>query len=256
MENYNVIQNEYTEYHNFLKSYFQILDSKKIQNTKSLTIREYYFLFKYALENGDSKLFLELSSLSIQKTAHDHNNYYLSNILSIYFHYYFSHGNEKGVSDIIKMDPSLLSLCSHERHKIKYDVLKWWNRFRYHFENNTSCQEMNVEYDKIMDRLYALLDEHRTMKKDAKNAYQMLRDHIFYFKMGLFRSSIQVMTYKCIKWFKQCGLSKEYMKKLSHRMKYIQQEYETHKKVFLGIHWDDQNEPENHVLYFYPKMDI
>ena len=108
-----------------------------------------------------------------------------------------------------------------------------------------------------MEQIYEMLDQHRTLEKTSANAYQMIRDHIFYFKMGLFCNDISVMTYKLKKWFSKCGLSKAFEHKMNHRIQKVKEDYEKYKRVYLGIMWDDfihsdKDTINENIMYFIP----
>lgn len=173
------------------------------------------------------------------------------------FHYYYSHGDITKVKEVVflmnKED------ISYQRHFLKMLVLEWWfNEYVPYINNNNNnnnnnndniiFHSMNNSYKNIMLKIYEILDIHRTLEKTTKNAYQMIRDHIFYYKMGLFENSIEVMNGKCRKWFMKCNLEKNYMKELNKRIHYIQCDYEKYKKVYLGIYWDDIDYNETNTL--------
>lgn len=197
----------------------------------------------------------EIFNTFIQNLKNNEKQIYYSGL----FHYNYSHGNIYRVKEIIYlMDKEEIS---YQRHFLKLSVLEWWyseyvpyvnicnnhnNNNNNELENINSTQlqtekynSMNDSYKNIMLKIYEILDNHRCLEKTSKNAFQMIRDHIFYYKMGLFENPIEVMTGKCRKWFLKCNLDTLYMKELNKRIKYIQSDYEKYNKVYLGIYWDD-----------------
>lgn len=208
-----------------------------------------YNKLKKALESNDSILYIKymnLYNMSINQIQYVSK---IDDILSIQFHYEFSHGNYENVKNILKKMDKLS--VSYERHYLKFLVLEWWI-FDYN-QDNRNWDIVLEKYNLIMNKIYALLDKHRHLEKKNKNAYQMIRDHIFYYKMGLFQNSIDVMDMKCKKWFKKCDLEPQFYTKLLKRIEYIHQEYRMHNKVFLGIKWDNVDTKQNeNIVYFIP----
>lgn len=171
--------------------------------------------------------------------------------LSIQFHYEFSQGNHDAVRRILsRMDRDT---TSYERHKLKLDVLEWW-LFDYmpHKHGTVPYDVVHEKYQLIMQRLYEMLDRHRQLEKDNRNAYQMIRDHVFYFKMGLFKHSLSGMVRKCKKWFVLCGLGPVFYKKLMTRIRYVCEEYATYGRVCIGVRWDDTDTTRETVMSCVP----
>lgn len=229
----------------------------------------YLFIQKIGecIKNGNSEF--------IKKCLNQSSNYSIFNTFinnlknnekqiyySSLFHYFYSHGNIHKVRDILELMNK--DDISYHRHYLKFLVLEWWYNFYIPYiifknnhseiinelDNNESNKElineyknklelMNISYKNIMNKIYEILDKHRCLEKTPKNAFQMIRDHIFYYKMGLFENSIEIMNAKCRKWFLRCNLDKIYMKELNKRIQYINQDYMKYNKVYLGIHWDD-----------------
>lgn len=183
------------------------------------------------------------------KTEHDKYILY-----SIQFHYFFSHGDYESLKNVLpKMNKND---TSYIRHKIKFDVLHWWIHDYVPFTKGNMSHEVVMEkYNTIMASIYSMLDSHRSLEKTNSNAYQMIRDHVFYFKMGLFCNDIQVMTYKLKKWFLKCDLPKEFLNKMNVRIDKVKEEYNKYNRVYLGMMWDDipfHDKLDENIIYFVP----
>jgi len=194
-------------------------------------------LYEYCKEG-----ILNCSSDKIHKAYSIYNKYdieylknhkYYNEIVDILFHYEFSHGNIEKCENYLSIMNANTS--SYQRHYIKYMVLKWWLYSKTDLINRNN----DLVYKNIMNEIYKMMDIRREEVKTDRNAYLSIRDHIFYFKMGLYVNHWEKMKHKCIKWFRKCNYPKIYEQKLIQRIYYIKDEYHQYGKLYLGVLFDD-----------------
>jgi hypothetical protein len=160
------------------------------------------------------------------------------NIFCLFFHYEFSHGNlEKCEKFISLMDSKSMS---YERHYLKYRVLNWWINQRCSLNRKS-----DTIYNEIMSDINKMLDKKLSIIENEANAYQIIRDLIFYFKIGLYNTPFDIMKHRLINRFRMFDIynSIDFEIKLLQRIDYIEREMieETNGMLYVGIVFDDIN---------------
>lgn len=198
---------------------------------------EYFQKAYYLLNQYNRNFFIKFNKTSNQES----NQKFLKsfdNIFCLFFHYEFSHGNlEKCEQFISLMDSNTMS---YERHCLKYRVLNWWI--------NQRCvlnRKQDTIYQELMIDIFNMLNKKMYIELNDKNSYQILRDLIFYFKMGLYNTPFDIMKQKTINRYRlyQINDSILFEIKLLQRIDYIENELinETNGLLYVGIIFDDIN---------------
>jgi len=129
---------------------------------------------------------------------------------------------------------------SYERHYLKYRVLNWWINQR-----SALNRKSDTIYNEIMLDIIKMLDKKMCINDNNANAYQIIRDLIFYFKMGLYNTPFDIMKQKTINRFRLYDIydSIDFEIKLLQRIDYIELEMieETNGMLYVGIVFDDIN---------------
>lgn len=160
------------------------------------------------------------------------------NIFCLFFHYEFSHGNLEQCEKFISLLDS--NSMSYERHYLKYRVLNWWINQR-----SSLNRKSDTIYNEIMLDIIKMLDKKLCLEEKEANAYQIIRNLIFYFKMGLYNTPFDIMKQKTINRFRLYDIydSITFEIKLLQRIDYIELEMieETNGMLYVGIVFDDIN---------------
>lgn len=208
-------------------------------------LSDIYHLCKQAISTGKSNYIIDAYKLYHQiNIQHYLYKKYYNEIIDILFHYEFSHGN------IIQCENYLSMMRSHSpsyhRHYLKYKLLKWWIYDKTDLVNRVNDQN----YQNILLEIYKMMDERRNEEKNNRNAFLCIRDHIFYFKIGLYVNSFQKMKHKCCKWFNLCNYDKSYEQKLLQRIHYIYEEFNDTGQIYLGSIFDNIDDNNDNVIRF------
>jgi hypothetical protein len=225
-------------------------------------IFQIYNCCRYGFENKCSKSIIKAYEIAEEinfKLYHTHKLY--DEILNIFFHYELSNSNIYNCDIIISYMNK--NTDSYQRHILKYEVLDWWIDLSENIDLNDNIKynrKDDIRYKEIMNNIYDLLDKRRNIcnktQKD-KDMYQLIRDHIFYFKMGLYVNSFDKMVHKCIKWFMRTDIDKivlhKYKSKLLQRIKYIKEDLNKYNYVYIGILFDNilnQNSDDKYIIKY------
>jgi hypothetical protein len=159
-------------------------------------------------------------------------------IYCLFFHYEFSHGNlEKCDMFLSLMDNSTMG---YERHYLKYCVLNWWINERV----LTNRIEDKV-YNHLLSNINKMLDNKLHIEVSEKNAYQIIRDLIFYFKVGLYTKSFNTMKQIVIDKFRRYYIIDpiKFEIKLLQRINLLYNEINdiTNGYIYLGVIYDDMD---------------
>lgn len=234
------------------KNNFNVRYSKSIEHI----IYDIYTNCKYGFENKCSKSILkayEIAEIINFKTFISHKLY--DEIINIFYHYELSNANIDNCDILLTYMNN--NTDSYERHILKFNVLDWWIDLT-DTKDIEYCRRKDKRYNEIMLDIYVLLDKRREICENSlenKNMFQLIRDHIFYFKMGLYINSFNKMVKKCLKWFNRTNIDKRilhiYRIKLLQRIHYIEEELKQYNYVYIGILFDNiliQNDKENKYI--------
>jgi len=237
------------------KRKFQLTQSNSLNHTNGSNFNQYQMLIKLCKDG------IECKDSNKMKMAYNilnqyHQNFFIKftktdtkqlnpkyyktydNIFCLFFHYEFSHGNlEQCEKFITLMDNTSMS---YERHYLKYRVLNWWINQR-----SALNRKSDTIYNEIMLDIIKMLDKKMCINDNNANAYQIIRDLIFYFKMVLYNTPFDIMKQKTINRFRLYDIydSIDFEIKLLQRIDYIELEMieETNGMLYVGIVFDDIN---------------